>query len=567
MSKLLRILKVFREEGWSGVSRRWRYYLQAWLPWWENRRWIKMHTRSTAELSALSRQIESFSEQPLISILLPVYNTPGDLLRETIQSVLDQIYPNWELCIADDASTAPHIKPYLQEVAQQDSRIKVVFRPSNGHIAQASNSALQLVTGKYTALLDHDDLLTPDALYEVVSYINKYPDSDVIYSNEDKIDMRGRLSEPTFKASWSPDYFFSFMYMGHLTVYRTQLIHQAGGFRKGFEGSQDYDLALRVQRTGPVIRHLPRVLYHWRKHPESVAANIHAKPYAFESASKALKESFENRGFQGTDIAATRALGIYKVIRAAGQAQITALGVFERHDLAEDWLKKMSVEAADQPAFAICREAVGEHPQIIAGESLASALAQLSERICNSAIVILNPSLTPRPGAFDEILDLLGDPEIAIVTPKILSRRNRIIHAGCTLEDAVLSHNFFGFAEDSYGYGARLVSRYNVSAASELGVAMSADLLLREGNLDYASMTALLIDRCLTARAQGRRVTWTPFAIFDFSSENLPSAQQDLRALPDYDLLEKRFELSKSFDPFYPQGLDRIKRDYRVALG
>ncbi|WP_239651905.1 glycosyltransferase family 2 protein, partial [Neosynechococcus sphagnicola] len=188
---------------------------------------------------------------PIISILMPVYNTPENYLRAAINSVLAQVYPCWELCIADDASTVPHIHQILKDYGEQDPRIKVDFRTENGNISRCSNSALTLATGEFVALLDHDDLLTPDALYEVVLLINQHPEVDFVYSDEDKIDDHYHLSQPYFKADWCPDSILSRMYTCHLGVYRKSLVEEIGGFREGFEGSQDYDLVLRLTEKNP----------------------------------------------------------------------------------------------------------------------------------------------------------------------------------------------------------------------------------------------------------------------------------------------------------------------------
>lgn len=236
-----------------------------------------------------------FNYQPLISIIMPVYNTPEKYLREAIQSVLNQVYSNWELCIADDASSQPHIKLVLEEYLKQDSRIKVVFRESNGHISNASNSALSIATGEFIALLDHDDILTPHALYEVASLLNSHPEADMIYSDEDFIDDDGQLSHPYFKPDWCPDTFLANMYICHLGVYRHSIVKEIGGFRVGFEGSQDYDLVLRFTEKTEQIFHIADILYHWRTHAASTNINPSAKSYAFVAARKALSEALIRR--------------------------------------------------------------------------------------------------------------------------------------------------------------------------------------------------------------------------------------------------------------------------------
>ncbi len=260
---------------------------------------MKYNTPTPEGLKSLAETINNFSYQPVISIVMPVYNTPEAFLREAIQSVLDQVYPYWELCIADDASTAPHIQAILEEYQGKDSRIKVVFRSQNGHISATSNSALELATGEFIGLLDHDDVLTPDALYEVVSLLNQNSAADMIYSDEDKLNDKGELTGHFFKPDWCPDSFLSRMYTCHFGVYRREIINQIGGFRIGYEGSQDYDLVLRLTEKTDQIVHIPKILYHWRIHSSSAAGGTEAKPYAYEAAKRALQDAIDRRGEPG----------------------------------------------------------------------------------------------------------------------------------------------------------------------------------------------------------------------------------------------------------------------------
>ncbi|MEH1924684.1 glycosyltransferase [Nostoc sp.] len=237
--------------------------------------------------------------KPVFSIIFPVFNTPEPYLKPAIESVLNQIYPYWELCIADDASTQPHIRKILEEYSQTDSRIKVIFRNENGHISRSSNSAIEIATGEFIALFDHDDLLTSDALYEVALLLNQHPDADMIYSDEDKVDDNNQFIYPTYKPDWCPDSFLSRMYTCHLGVYRRSLVNEIGGFRVGYEGSQDYDLVLRLTEKTDKIFHIPKILYHWRLHAGSTSASTTAKSYAYEAGFKALTDALSRRGEKG----------------------------------------------------------------------------------------------------------------------------------------------------------------------------------------------------------------------------------------------------------------------------
>ncbi|WP_237690559.1 glycosyltransferase family 2 protein [Paenibacillus caui] len=261
--------------------------------------WIRKNELKENDIMQIESQIDTFTYKPLISIILPVYNVDEIWLRKCIDSVVNQLYTNWELCIADDASPKPHIKKVLEEYAKRDARIKVVFREENGHISESSNSALAIAKGEFIGLLDNDDELAIDALYENVKLLNNYPDADMIYSDEDKISIEGVRHSPFFKPDWSPDLLLTHMYICHFGVYRTSIVKELGGFRKGYEGSQDFDLALRVSELTTNIYHIPKILYHWRTIPESTASGPGAKNYTHYAGLKAVKDALHRRGING----------------------------------------------------------------------------------------------------------------------------------------------------------------------------------------------------------------------------------------------------------------------------
>jgi|GEM_PF-538054 len=254
-----------------------------------------------------------FSLRPVFSIVIPVYNPPPEFLRAAIDSVRDQLYDRWELCLSDDVSPNPEVRKVLSEYAAKDKRIKVVFREENGHISANTNSALTLATGDYILFMDHDDLLTPNCLSEFVRHINAHPYDEIIYSDEDKIDDEGKYSMPHFKPDWAPDNLLSRNYMGHVIVVSRNIMDQVKGFRLGFEGSQDHDFLLRATELTRYIGHIPKVLYHWRIHQASVASNTDAKPYAYIAAQKALDEALIRRGTPGHISHIPDTLGGYRI--------------------------------------------------------------------------------------------------------------------------------------------------------------------------------------------------------------------------------------------------------------
>ena len=271
------------------------------------------HTRTDAELAALAQELAALSYQPVISVIVPVYNTDPQWLRACIESVRRQVYQNWELCLCDDASTTPATVQTLREY-ESDKRIQIRYSSVNGGISIASNLALETAHGEFVALLDHDDELAPDALAEIVLHLNTHPEADVIYSDEDKLDLSGARCDAFFKPDWSPEHFLTCMYTCHMMVVRRQLMNEVGGFRTGYEGAQDYDLLLRLMERTARIHHIPRVLYHWRKLPESTASAGHAKPWALDAGRLAVEDYVRRRGIEA-DVLPGGAPGLYRVRR------------------------------------------------------------------------------------------------------------------------------------------------------------------------------------------------------------------------------------------------------------
>jgi len=286
---LKKSIQLVRREGLRGLWRKAGFFVM--LSSGERYRlWLKNNRLTEEERLEIEQAISNLPYQPLISVLLPVYNTEELWLRKCLDSVINQIYPHWELCIADDASADRRVRQVLEQYRSLDQRVKVTYRETNGHISAASNTALDLACGEFIALLDHDDELAPQALWANVKLLNEHPDADMIYSDEDKITTAGRRHSPLFKPDWSPDTFLAQMYTCHLGVYRTQLVKEVGGFREGYEGSQDYDLVLRLMEKTNRIYHLPQVLYSWRETSFSTAGDPSSKPYAQDSGLRALNE-------------------------------------------------------------------------------------------------------------------------------------------------------------------------------------------------------------------------------------------------------------------------------------
>lgn len=258
--------------------------------------WLHYNQWNVRRACELEARLSSLEHSPLISVVMPVYNPPLSYLEIAIESVKRQIYENWELCIADDRSTNSAVRDFLTMAAASDPRIKVIFREENGNISRATNSAAELASGEFIAFLDNDDELTPDAMGEVALYLAAHPDSDFLYSDDDKIDETGKRFAPQFKPDWSPELLLSYMYCSHLCVVRRSLFRDLGGVRVGFEGSQDYDFALRATEHARHVGHIPLVLYHWRVLPGSTAQSGNAKPASLSAGLRAVQEAVDRRG-------------------------------------------------------------------------------------------------------------------------------------------------------------------------------------------------------------------------------------------------------------------------------
>ncbi len=271
--------------------------------WSSYQRWFARHNPDAIAMAAERNELKKLTYQPLISILTPTYNTDLEHLRECIQSVQSQTYQNWQLCIVDDASPNEEVRSIIEEFAKADERIAYSFRKQNGHISAASNDALKLAKGEFIGLLDHDDILWPNALFEVVKALNADQQLDFLYSDEDKI-HRDRFDHqhPFFKPDWNPEFLESVNYITHFAVLRKKLIEQVGGFRSEYDGAQDWDLFLRAGYATTHIHHIPTVLYSWRMSETSTASSTEAKPYVRNSQQAAIEESLRVRGQRHAEV-------------------------------------------------------------------------------------------------------------------------------------------------------------------------------------------------------------------------------------------------------------------------
>ena len=290
-AKVAKAASVLKNDGMAALLYKVRNYNETKNAY---QRWIEINESNIAETTELEWK-------PKISVVVPVYNVASNMLIECIESVIKQTYTNWELCLVDDCSTMESVREVLHSYEKKnDPRIKVAYHDANGHISKTTNDGIAMATGEFVGLMDCDDYLAVNALYEMAKMLNEHPEYDFIYSDEDKVNEEGtERRDPFFKPDWSPDTFMSYMYTCHFSIFRKKVLDELEGERIGLEGSQDYDLVLRLMEKTMSIGHVPKILYHWRMRKESTANDLTAKPYIIESTIKAKEDALERRGLKG----------------------------------------------------------------------------------------------------------------------------------------------------------------------------------------------------------------------------------------------------------------------------
>lgn len=542
------------------------------------RKWIEKNRLTESIRRLLKREAEELSQKPLISILLPVYNIEEKFLRRCLESVRAQIYENWELCVADDASPAPHVRRTLEEYARKDARIKVVFRRENGHISAASNSALEAATGDFCGLLDHDDELAPDALFFVAREINRFPETDFIYSDEDMIDERGGRFFPKFKPDFARDFFYSVNYVTHFAVYRTAILRRIGGFRIGFEGSQDYDLALRfIEQTDEKrIRHIPQILYHWRAIRGSVALSSDEKPYAHERARAALREHFQRIG-----VKASVERGIYELHRVRYQLPENPprvsliLSADDDSKIAEKVARVLKeTDYRNLETILICS---GESRNLsFAGNAKVIFRGNLSKADClNRAVSESSGEILCFAGAdllplsndwMKELASFAMQNEIGAVGGKILDARAGIADGGLIAGfEGTVGSAFCGLAREADGnlFRARVIN--NFSAISLSSLTTRRELFENLGGFDAENLPEALFDAdyCLRLRAKNLRVVWTPYA------ELIQTKKRERRAKPnaaEREFFSRKWQNVIERDPFYNPNLSLSGETFTIKV-
>ncbi len=548
--------------------------------------WLRVNQwNPRAESEIYYRLAAHRSRLPKISVVMPVYNPPMRFFIRAIESVKRQIHTDWELCIADDASTDPQVRPYLEQLAQ-DPRIAVHFREVNGHISAATNSAAGLAKGDFLLLVDQDDELTLDALAEVALYIADHPETDLLYSDCDKIDEEGRRYDPHFKPDWSPELLLSYMYAGQVLVVRSGLFEQLGGLREGFEGSQDHDFALRAGELARHVGHLPYVLYHWRCVRGSTAFSGHEKPYSFTAGLKAVQSALDRRGSKGQayqpDWAKRNGNGIYYIrFPDEGPSVTLIIPTHNRPDLLRCCLKSLNKTTYrhyrvmvvdnenDQPEARRYLDSLNQEVIRIAnrpgqGFSFSYVMNQAAQHAATEYLLFLNDDteiVTP-----EWLSNMVGYAELSkvgAVGALLRYKDGRVQHAGVAQGiDGLCDHAFKLTRRGDNGYLAYIAMARNCAAVTAACLLTRRQLFLEVGGFDEEQFPVAYNDPdyCHRLRERGYRVVYTPNAEllhFEGQTRGFSDRPQEIAAY------RKRFNLVR--DPYLNPNLSRENPNFQIA--
>ena len=550
--------------------------------------WIEKNSLTKEKESSIREEIEQFSYKPKFSIILPVYNVDKIWLERAINSVFDQLYENWELCLVDDASTKKHIKNTLLKY-ENNKKVRLKFLEENRGISGASNEALSLATGEFVGFLDHDDELSIDALYENVKFLNKYPEADLIYSDEDKINPQGRRIEPYFKPDWSPDLLLSYNYICHFSVYRKIIIDKIKRFRSGYEGSQDYDLILRVTEKTDKIFHIPKILYHWRQIKGSTSAAHKEKVTHINNSIKVLQQALQRRGIDGT---VEKGINFnqfesYRVKRRLKQKPLISIIIPMKDKIS--FLKrnlKSIQEKTDYENYEIIivdnnskEKQTLDYLEIIKKKKHIRILQFKSDfnfsKINNFAvtkakgkhILFLNNDIEVIcKGWLKAMLEHSMRKEIGAVGAKLIFPNNTIQHAGTVLGlGGLAGHSHKHFPADSNGYFGALNTIRNYSAITAACMMTRKEVFEEVGRFDEIKLSVAFndVDLCLKIRKKGYLIVYTPYAaLYHYESK---SRGYDLNPNEILFMKNKWNKILPS-DPYYNPNLTLDSEDFRIDI-
>ncbi len=548
--------------------------------------WIKhFDSLSAKDLQQYDKKITMMPRKPLLSIIMPVFNPNIKYLEEAINSVREQIYPQWELCIADDASTKPGVRELIRKYVKTDQRIKAVFRKHNGHISAASNSALGLASGEYIVLLDHDDKLHPLALYYIAQEITSHPEAVVIYSDEDKLTAGGKRIDPYFKSDFDYELLLCQNMVSHLGAYKTMAVRQIGGFRIGLEGSQDYDLLLRVieQNEHNQIYHIPRILYHWRISKQSVSTSTDVKPYALEAGTRALQEHLSNQeidaeiknyGKYGFNINYAKPQTDYHVACFINSEQISNQTIQGIESLLENTDHKnlrLYITTGPNNLDPQTRERLEyinpTQINLITNKEPLDYLKIIHSTINQKRadyLGFIDPAcLSFSDQWLENLISMAHNPGIGAISARLVYENAYIHSCGIILgADDVANHLFNGvplIGPDFYFGWAHLNKGYSALSTGCVIINRSNFQMVGGFDFDYQNKIASMIDLCLKLKEHGLRNIVTPYANVVVNKTHIQAKSKSNGALilneEDKGLLSKRWKNYFKNDPAFNPNL------------
>lgn len=546
----------------------------------EYQEWLEKRRPSQKELGAAREEARTLAYRPLISIITPVFNTPALWLGEAVESVLRQVYENWELVLIDDGSTLGETVEFIATIGARDPRIVIVRRESTGGISAASNSGLERAGGEWISLLDHDDVLEPDALFAVVKYLQDNRETDLIFSDEDKITEEG-LAAPQFKPDWSPDFLLSYNYLCHFTTVRREIVERAGRFRPEFDGAQDYDLFLRVSELTNRIRHLPRILYHWRRSETSTSDNIRRKPQALEAGRRAVENHLQRRGERGhvTVDWHTHAYWVKRELRETRRISII-IATRDRIDLLSRCIASITSKTS-YPNFEIVvvdNESKSEEAQEyfrncehrllqFYGPFNFSALNNLAvEQTTAPWLLFLNNDVEVIESEWLTIMaEHVQRPEVGAVGARLLYPNDTVQHAGVVLGvGGIAEHAFRHFPADAPGVSRQLQVTRNYSSVTGACLLTRREVFEEVGGFDEERLPVTFsdVDLCLKMRRAGYLIVYTPFAkLYHHESA---SRRRSVEAL-ETEVMRERWPEYLERDPYYNPNLSRERADFSLG--
>lgn len=577
-------LVVVKRQHESRVSRK-REYIK----------WHKQNKMTDSDIISQRELADNLKFRPLVSVLVPTYNTDPKYLRECIESVITQTYTNWELCISDDASPNKITKEIIKSYTKQYKNIKAVFNKVNQHIAGSSNVALTVAKGEFISLLDHDDLLTPNALYETVLAINNNPDVDLVYSDEDKLEGDRYHVEPFFKPDWSPDFLNSCNYITHFATIRARVMNDVGGFTLGTHGAQDWDLFLRITAKTDKIHHIPKILYTWRKSATSTAQSSDSKPYAYINQKKVLRKSIADRSINAY-VEGHVSLGFWRVRYAIKGNPLVSIVVptKDNYQLIKQCVDSI-LETTSYPYFEIVIVDTGSESKKVLDYYESLVKSNQAVRVLNwnkpfNFSAACNYGASKSKG--DYLLFLNNDTEVitadwiqgllehaqqpnnGMVGAKLMFPNHTVQHAGVVLSAKdVAFHPFYGQNPliDIFNY-IYIANIRNVSAVTAACSMVSKDKFNKVGGFDTKlRVTYNDVDLCLRLLDEGYKNVYTPFVeLFHYESMSVGKISTGDRDQVEFkeakNIMEKRWNKYLKNDPYYNANFEQFGPGYRLPL-